>query len=154
MKLTHARIATHDVPAPFARTKLPPKLRGLVTAAVSAVNGCDYTLSVAFALGRQEGLTNEELTAAQFGRAADPRTEAALRFAKDVVRDRGHIPASEVERLREAGFDDQEIVEIIALIALNIFRNYFNLVAGTEVDFPLVTANSKAREVAYPSHVS
>jgi uncharacterized protein YciW len=108
----------------------------------------------AFAIGRQEGLSDDELTAAQFGRAAEPRTEAALRFATEVVRDRGHAPSSEVERLREAGFDDQEIVEIIALIALNIFRNYFNLVAGTEVDFPLVTANSKAREAAFPSHVS
>jgi len=138
----------------FARTKLAPKLRGLITAAVSAVNGCDYTLSVAFAIGRQEGLSDDELTAAQFGRAAEPRTEAALRFATEVVRNRGHAPCSEVERLREAGFDDQEIVEIIALIALNIFRNYFNLVAGTEVDFPLVTANSKEHEVAFPSHVS
>jgi hypothetical protein len=27
-------------------------------------------------------------------------------------------------------------VEIVALVALNIFRNYFNLVAGTELDFP------------------
>jgi hypothetical protein len=31
---------------------------------------------------------------------------------------------------------------MIALGALNIFRNCFNLIAGTEVDFPLVRADT------------
>jgi alkylhydroperoxidase family enzyme len=46
---------------------------------------------------------------------------------------------AELPRLREAGFDDAEITEIVADVALNIFTNYFNLVAGTEIDFPRVT---------------
>jgi AhpD family alkylhydroperoxidase len=138
----------------FESTKLPPTLRGLITTAVSELNGCDYTLSVAFALGKREGLSDDELVSARIGEAADPRTRVALRFAMDVVRERGHIPSEEVERLREAGFDEQEIVEIVALIALNIFRNYFNLVAGTEVDFPLVSTNAIGRGTLVSSHVN
>jgi alkylhydroperoxidase family enzyme len=44
----------------------------------------------------------------------------------------------EVETLRAAGVSDQEIVEVIAAVAVNIFTNYFNHIAGTEIDFPVV----------------
>lgn len=54
-------------------------------------------------------------------------TTAAVRFARD---------CSTVE-LREAGYGDAEIVEIVAQVALNVFENYFNTVAQTELDSPL-----------------
>jgi len=31
---------------------------------------------------------------------------------------------------------DGEVAEIIAAVVLNIYRNYFNLVAEPEIDFP------------------
>jgi alkylhydroperoxidase family enzyme len=40
--------------------------------------------------------------------------------------------------VRTAGYSDAEITEIVANVAVNIFTNYFNLVAQTEVDFPRV----------------
>src|SRR6266852_6167197 len=125
----------------FEETKMTPRLRGLITAAVSEINGCDYTLSIAFSLGRREGLSEDELTAARRAEANDPKFAAALRFAAKIVRERGHVSGPDVAELRNAGFTDEEIVEMIALVALNIFRNYFNLIAGTEVDFPLVRTN-------------
>ena len=39
-----------------------------------------------------------------------------------------------------AGFDDSEIVEIIALVAENSFANYLNEAAKTDIDFPVVLA--------------
>jgi uncharacterized peroxidase-related enzyme len=122
----------------FDETKLTPKLRGLMTAAVSELNGCEYTLSVAMSLGRREGLTEDELNAARRNEAYDPKTAAALRFAARAVRERGRVPPLEVEGLRSVGFSDEEIVELIGVVALNVFRNYFNLIAGTDVDFPRV----------------
>ena len=32
--------------------------------------------------------------------------------------------------------DDSQITEIVANIAINIFTNYFNVLARTELDFP------------------
>ena len=122
----------------FDETKLTKKLRGLITAAVSEINGCDYTLSTAMVLGKREGLTEDEVNAARRLEASDPKAATALRFVAKTVRERGHLPPSEVEGLRNAGFTDEEIVEIIAAVAWNVFRNYFNLIAGTEIDFPLV----------------
>jgi uncharacterized peroxidase-related enzyme len=130
--------------AAFEKTSLPRKLVSLITVAVSEINGCDYTLSTAMAIGRKEGLGEEEFAAARRAESSDARTAAALRFAAQIVQKRGHIPAAEIADLRKAGFKDAEIVEIIAAVSLNIFRNYFNLIAGTEVDFPLVKAGNAA----------
>lgn len=38
-----------------------------------------------------------------------------------------------------AGLTDGDIVEIVAHVAINIFTNYLNNLAGTDVDFPVVS---------------
>ena len=68
--------------------------------------------------------------------SANRKTEAALVFAKKIVTERGHVADEDVAGLRQLGFTDGDIVEIVANTALNIFTNYFNHVAGTAVDFP------------------
>ncbi len=40
--------------------------------------------------------------------------------------------------LRAAGFSEGEIVEIVATVGITTFTNYFNHIAQTEVDFPVV----------------
>ena len=44
----------------------------------------------------------------------------------------------------ESGYSSAEIVEIVANVALNIFTNYFNHVAETEIDFPHVSSHISA----------
>lgn len=120
----------------FEEVKMTPKLRALVTAAVAELNGCDYTLSIAMILGPRAGASIDELNAARQIQASEPKTAAALQFAAQLIENRGHIPSAQVEKLHAVGFSNEEIIEIIALVALNIFRNYLNLVARTEIDLP------------------
>ena len=122
----------------FEEANMTARLRALITTAVAELNGCDYTLSVAMGLGRHVGLSEQELDAARQIHASDPKAGAALRFAASLVRERGRVAAAEVENLRGCGFSDEEIVEMVALVTLNLFRNYLNLVADTEIDFPVV----------------
>jgi alkylhydroperoxidase family enzyme len=46
------------------------------------------------------------------------------------------VTDDDVERLRRAGYTDGQVGEIVANVALDIFTNSFNRVAGTELDFP------------------
>src|SRR5215469_3573846 len=128
----------------FEQTKTTPSLRSLISAAVSSANGCEYTLATAFAFGGKEGLSADQLEKATEGKADDPKTEAALGFALNLVRKRGSVSRAEVKKLQDAGWGDEDIVEIVALVALNVFRNYFNLVAGTELDFPAAKGGKSA----------
>ena len=50
------------------------------------------------------------------------------------------IAEGELTTLRAAGVSDPAVLEIVAVVVLNIFTNYVNLVAGTDIDFPVVRA--------------
>jgi alkylhydroperoxidase family enzyme len=62
----------------------------------------------------------------------------AMAFALAVLQAKGRVSDATLAEARAAGLDDNEIVELVAHVALNVFTNYLNNLAGTEVDFPLV----------------
>ena len=93
---------------------------------------------------RKAGASAQAMSDAQDGRSDDPKTAAALRFALAVVERRGQVEASEVDALRAAGFDDGEIVELLAHVALNLFTNYVNIAFDVPVDFPAVKLRQAA----------
>ena len=68
------------------------------------------------------------------------KRDAGLKFAQAIVIEKGEVTDDAIRRVRAAGYSDGEIAEIVANVAINIFTNYFNHVAETEVDFPLVRA--------------
>ncbi|NLH80485.1 MAG: carboxymuconolactone decarboxylase family protein [Phyllobacteriaceae bacterium] len=123
---------------------LPAKTREAIAIAVAEANGCDYCLSAHAYLGRSAGLDEIGIAAARRGEAEDPKTAAALAFARAVVAARGHVSDADVALARLAGLRDGDLVEIVANVAVNVFTNYLNSVAGTEIDFPVLTTASAA----------
>lgn len=117
---------------------LPAPLSEKIAVAIADSNRCEYCLAAHTALGKKAGASAEQMAAAQAGRADDPRTAAALDFALKVVRDRGQVGDADVVALRQAGFDEGQIVELLAHVALNLFTNYVNVVFDVPVDFPKV----------------
>lgn len=116
--------------------RLGAKLGEQIAVAIADRNNCNYCLAAHTGLGRKAGATAAEMSEAQAGRSTDPRTQAALGFAVKIVENRADIAAEDVADLRKAGFDDEEIVEILAHIALNLFTNYLNVALDVPVDFP------------------
>lgn len=118
---------------------LDPKLREQIALAVAGTNRCDYCASAHTVLAGLAGVNQDEATLNLTGSASDAKAQAALDFATAIVVDRGHLANGELDAVRAAGFSDGEIAEIIAHVAMNIFTNYFNHIAGTEIDFPVVS---------------
>jgi uncharacterized peroxidase-related enzyme len=123
---------------------LGAKLGEQIAVAVADRNACAYCLAAHTALGRKAGASAEEMQHAQAGESTDPRTQAALRFALQLVNTRGQVSAVDVQSLRGAGFGDEEVVEIIAHVALNLFTNYVNVALAVPVDFPAVKLRTAA----------
>lgn len=121
---------------------LRPAVREAIALAVAETNGCDYCLSAHAALGRGAGLSADAIASARRGESTDPKTAAILRFARTLVLERGRVSARGLEALRESGVSDAEALEVVSNVALNIFTNYVNLVADTEIDFPVVRAGA------------
>ncbi|HEY1188449.1 MAG TPA: peroxidase-related enzyme [Gemmata sp.] len=115
---------------------LPAKLKELIAVNVGQANGCNYCVSAHTALGKRAGLTAEQIVAGRKATSEDPRTAAALGFARKLVAQRGKATDADLAEVRGAGFSDGEITEIVGHVALNTFTNYLNNVAETEIDFP------------------
>ncbi|MFV2198226.1 carboxymuconolactone decarboxylase family protein [Nocardiopsis sp. LOL_012] len=122
----------------FADGALGPALGEQVAVAVANRNSCEYCLAAHTALGRKAGVSREALTAAQDGTSDDPRTAALLRFAQQLVEHRGQVAPEDVQAVRDQGWSDEHIVEVIAQVALNLFTNYINIALDVPVDFPAV----------------
>ncbi len=128
----------------LGKGKLPAATRERIALAVAEVNGCSYCLSAHTYLGKNLAkLSDDEITANRNGSSNDPKAQAAVHFAAKVAQERGHVSAEEVLEVKNAGYDEAQIIEIVLHVALNTWTNYINEVAGTEIDFPLVKARSK-----------
>lgn len=118
--------------------KLGAKLGEQIAVAVADANRCEYCLAAHTALGKGAGLTAETMSQAQAGKSNDPRTQAALTFAVKLVKEKAHVSEADIASLKKAGFDNEEIAELLAHVALNIFTNYTNVAFDVPVDFPKV----------------
>ena len=117
---------------------LSAQLREQIALATSGANGCQYCASAHTAVGKMLGLDKPEMAINLRAKSRTPKIEAALTFAREIVAKRGWLGNEDLQRVREAGYGDGEIVEIVATVVLTTFTNYFNHIAETEVDFPLV----------------
>jgi alkylhydroperoxidase family enzyme len=76
------------------------------------------------------GIDDDEIAASRQASSGDGKEDATLKLAAAMVDRRGGVSEGELRRARAAGLGDAEIVEVVANVALNVFRNYFALVAG------------------------
>ncbi len=122
----------------LSRGTLRAKTRETIALAMAEYNRCDYCLSAHTASSPRSGLNDADVSAARSGAAPDPRVDAAVKFALAVAKNRGAVTDDDLAAVRAGGYTDGEILEIVAVVVLNIFTNYLNNVAETEIDFPPV----------------
>lgn len=124
--------------AATAAGTLNAKQREQIALAVSQSNDCGYCLAAHGAIGKMVGLSDAQVMQARNGQADSPRDVAVLTLARRIVETHGHVPIVELDAFKAAGFDDAAILEVLTNVVLNIFTNYTNHIAGTEIDFPVV----------------
>ncbi len=118
---------------------LDVKTRERIALAVAQVNGCAYCLSAhSYVALNMAKIGPEEIALNRRGASADVKANAAVAFAAKVAGERGHVSDADIAAVREAGLVGSQIVEIVALVALNSFTNFLNEVAKTDIDFPAV----------------
>jgi alkylhydroperoxidase family enzyme len=83
---------------------------------------------------RNAGLALDEVALARNFNSKDPRQAALLRYLQALVEDRGHAPMHLHEEAREAGWDDEEILEAIAAVSLEAFTAMVNVAGEVPVD--------------------
>jgi uncharacterized peroxidase-related enzyme len=125
----------------LGNTSISAALRESIALTVAGLNGCDYCASAHTVIGGGAGLNADELADNLKSQSGDTKTQAALDFAALLVTDRGNVSDNDVQAVKDAGYTEGEVLEIVAVVAFNIFTNYFNHVADTDVDFPHVSTS-------------
>jgi uncharacterized peroxidase-related enzyme len=129
----------------LAKGELPAPTRERIALAVAEINGCSYCLSAHTYLGKNVAkLDDAELAANRAGGSLDPKADAAVRFAAMVTEHRGHVSEADLKAVKAAGYNDAQVIEIVQHVALNTWTNYINVVAQTDIDFPVVKAKAAA----------
>lgn len=127
-----------NISGALANTSISAQLREQIALSVGEINGCHYCTAAHSAVGKLRGLSQDEIMDARRGTATDSKVDAAIKFANSIVENKGFVSDKDIENVREAGYTDGEIVEIVAVVSLNIYTNYINHVAETIIDFPKV----------------
>ena len=67
-----------------------------------------------------------------------PATRDAVKFARALVAHMGEVTTAELLEVRNAGYSDAQIVEIITHVGLNLLTNILGKASRVEIDFPVV----------------
>ena len=114
----------------LSKGSLPAATRERIALAVAEINGCGYCLSAHTYLGKNLAkLDDAEIVANRNGTSNDTKAAAAVHFAANVARARGHVGDEDVLAIKRAGYDDAQVIEIVMHVALNTWTNYINEVA-------------------------
>lgn len=120
------------------KSSLKAKEREIINLAVSEVNQCFYCLSAHTALGKMNGFTDEQILEIRSGEASfDPKFDALAKFVRNAVENRSH-PSDEVkDGLFNAGYTQENLVDILMVIGDKMVSNFIHGSAQMPIDFPV-----------------
>jgi len=117
---------------------LDPQTRERIALALAQQNSCEYCLSAHTAIGRKAGLDSAEIEANRSGGSRDEKAAVAVRFARSLVAHMGEVTTAELIEMRNAGYSESDIVEVITHVGMNILTNMLGKAGRIDIDFPKV----------------
>lgn len=110
-----------------------------INLALSEASGCDYCVAAHTLSARKAGYSAEQTRQLRSGSyEEDARINVLVQFALRLVSSSGTLPAEAVDAVRQAGYDDRQIIEALYAISAILFTNMVNRVNDTTLDFPRV----------------
>lgn len=102
---------------------LPQPTRERIGLAVAERRGDPYSIAQHARTARAAGLGLDEVSRARSFKSNDPRESALLAFLEAILSTDGRPPTHLVEEAREVGWDDEQLLEAVAHVALNEFQS-------------------------------
>lgn len=114
-----------------------PRTRETIALAVGNANGCEYCQSAHTVSAKAAGLSEEQTIAIRQDTIDfDPKLAAIAAVARQISANEGTVDDATWAQALDAGWTNEQLAETFAHVAVNIYTNYFNHFAGTELDVP------------------
>lgn len=119
-----------DLNRAMKRAHLDRAVSERISLAVQQWIGCDYCIDAHTRAGRAAGLTDTDIELALQGTATDAKTAAIVAFGQQIIAAPSEVADEDVQNLQALGWRDEQIADVVGLVALNLLTGGFNLVAG------------------------
>lgn len=118
--------------------ELTAKTKERIALGLAEQNACEYCVSAHTAIGKGAGLTEDEMAENRAGGSQDAQAAIAVKFARSLAEHSGEVTTAELLEIRNAGYSDAEIVEIITHVGMNIMTNILGKASRVAIDFPKI----------------
>lgn len=119
----------------FDQSSFSPTERQIVLMTNNRLNGCDYCMAAHTTISQMQKVPQDVIDALRDGTSiGDAKLEALRVFAERVNLSRGWPEATDVDAFLDAGYTEQNILEVVLGTGLKVLSNYTNHVVGTPVD--------------------
>lgn len=121
-----------------AKSSLKAKEKEVVNLVISQINRCDYCNSAHTAIGKMNGFTDEQILEIRTGNASfDQKFDALAKFTKSASENKGHADQAVIQAFYKAGYTDENLVDVLLVIAEKVFANYLYAITNVPIDFPI-----------------
>lgn len=103
---------------------------------VSQVNGCEYCLAAHTALAQMNGFSEEETLSLRAADYSDEKLNVVLLLAKDITENRGKASAAAKQYFFNQGYEENALIELVAVVNAITFTNYIFGTTEIPIDFP------------------
>ncbi|MEV7111145.1 carboxymuconolactone decarboxylase family protein [Streptomyces anulatus] len=114
----------------MGRAKLDRGISERISIAIQTRQGCRLCLDAHVGAARRTGVDEGEIERARTGTSEDPGIAAIIALALQVYREPTSITDAQVIAVREHGYSDRAIADVVGVVALNLLTGAFNLLAG------------------------
>lgn len=104
---------------------------------INVENECGYCVPAHTAIAKQMGVSDEISQALRNETPLpDAKLEALRTFTRQVMDKRGNVDKADLDAFFEAGYGNQQVMEVILGLAQKTISNYVNHIAETPLDEP------------------
>jgi AhpD family alkylhydroperoxidase len=123
-----------DLSRATKRIKIPRALAEKISLAVQEWIGCPRCLAAHSDAARAAGLSDTDIELARQGTSVDGREAVLVALAVRLLVEPSTIDDADVASVREHGWSDRVLADLVALVALNQLTGSFTLLAGLGVE--------------------
>ncbi len=119
-------------------TSFSKKEKEVIDLAISQVNDCRYCQSAHTAIAKMNGFSDEQIIELRKGGASwDAKYDALAKISKSLAENRGRVNEDLKEAFYAAGYNDQNLVDLVIAAGVIGITNTFHNLVGVEIDFPI-----------------
>lgn len=131
-QLLNAYLTVSDI---FSSTNFSPVEQQVVLLAINHANDCHYCMAAHSTIAQMVKMPEDVLVALREGTPiTDAKLEALRVFAEAMNEKRGWVSDADIEAFVAAGYNKQDVLNIVLAVSYKVMSNFTNHFAQTPVD--------------------